>query len=70
MYNHIKIGNLVKLDYLYNQKTGDFVYLVIDKEYEHRYSSECTFYLLNEEGKLLRYYASANNPYKNIKNLF
>ena len=70
MYSHIKIGNLVEITGInYAEGKNNNVHLVVEKEYDHKCSSKCIFYLLNEEGKLLRYYANANNPYKNIKNL-
>jgi len=62
MYSHIKIGDLIRIT-CFNQEKNVF-YIVLEKDqYSH---TNCTFLLLDSDGKIIWHVANANDPYKNI----
>ena len=61
MYSHIKIGDLIRITRLSQEKS---VYIVLEKDqYSH---TNCTFLLLDADGKKIWHVANANDPYRNI----
>ena len=71
MYEHIKVGDLVKITGMnYAEGKNNNIHLVIHKEHEMDFYCKCVFNLLNDKGKLVWFYANANDPYNDIKIAF
>jgi hypothetical protein len=67
MYSHIKVGDLIRISYLSHKKDvlqSKLFCIVLEKDqYSH---TNCTFVLLDSDGKKCWHVANANDPYKNI----
>ena len=71
MYEHIKAGDLVEITGMnYEKGKNNNIHLVIHKEHEIGFYCKCVFRLLNDKGKLVWFYANANDPYNDIKIAF
>ena len=71
MYEHIKAGDLVEITGMnYEEGKNNNIHLVIHKEHILGFYCKCVFRLLNDKGKLVWFYANANDPYNDIRIAF
>ena len=71
MYDHIKVGDLVRISGLsYSSFQSLPIHLVVYKESENGFYCSCVFRLLNDKGKVIWFYANMSDPHKDIRLAF
>tara|TARA_B100001094_G_scaffold301613_1_gene328079 strand:+ start:894 stop:1115 length:222 start_codon:yes stop_codon:yes gene_type:complete len=71
MYDHIKVGDLVRILGLSCSNFQSLpVHLVVHKESENGFYCSCVFLLLSDKGKFIRFYANSSDPNNDIKLAF